>query len=103
MKKLLLRRITTTISWLLKLKLFRQTRRRNVKLKFPIELHLQKSENWRSINDTDDNDIAIIENDTNTVSTADNNIKAKSKRKISEDDDCLIVHDDNMQSSAVSQ
>lgn len=55
------------------------------------------------INDTDDNDIAIIENDTNTVSTADNNIKAKSKRKISEDDDCLIVHDDNMQSSAVSQ
>ncbi|XP_076246907.1 ubiquitin-like activating enzyme 2 isoform X2 [Calliopsis andreniformis] len=53
-------------------------------------------------NDTDDNDITIIENDTNNDVTIDN-IKAKTKRSVSEDDDCLIVHDDNMQSSAVSQ
>ncbi|XP_076181710.1 ubiquitin-like activating enzyme 2 [Ptiloglossa arizonensis] len=54
------------------------------------------------VNDTDDNDISIIENDINKDTIPDNK-KLKSKRKLSEDDDCLIVHDDNMQSSTVSQ
>ena len=46
--------------------------------------------------------ITIVENDVNSDGATDK-AKAKSKRTVSEDDDCLIVHDDNMQSSAVSQ
>lgn len=52
------------------------------------------------INDVDD-DISIIESDINNDTD-----KAKSNFKIhknSEDDDCLIVHDDNMQIAATSQ
>ena len=46
--------------------------------------------------------ITIVENDVNSDGATDE-AKSKSKRTVSEDDDCLIVHDDNMQSSAVSQ
>ena len=53
------------------------------------------------IDDTDDV-ITIVENDVNSDGAADK-AKSKSKRTVSEDDDCLIVHDDNMQSSAVSK
>ncbi|XP_043592936.1 SUMO-activating enzyme subunit 2 [Bombus pyrosoma] len=52
------------------------------------------------INDVDD-DISIIESDINNDTD-----KAKSNFKIhknSEDDDCLIVHDENMQIAATSQ
>ncbi|XP_060819831.1 SUMO-activating enzyme subunit 2 [Bombus pascuorum] len=52
------------------------------------------------VNDVDD-DISIIESDINNDTD-----KAKSNFKIhknSEDDDCLIVHDDNMQIAATSQ
>ncbi|XP_076685058.1 ubiquitin-like activating enzyme 2 isoform X2 [Andrena cerasifolii] len=44
------------------------------------------------IDDTDDV-ITIIENDVISDGATD---KSKSKRTVSEDDDCLIVHDDNM-------
>lgn len=52
------------------------------------------------VNDVDD-DISIIESDINNDTD-----KAKSNFKIhknSEDDDCLIVHDDNKQIAATSQ
>lgn len=53
------------------------------------------------IDDTGDV-ITIVENDVNSDGATDK-AKSKSKRTVSEDDDCLIVHDDNMQSSAVAQ
>lgn len=46
-----------------------------------------------------DDDISIIENDITNDNTK-SNIKIY---KNSEDDDCLIVHDDNMQTTATSQ
>ncbi|XP_054015001.1 SUMO-activating enzyme subunit 2 [Hylaeus anthracinus] len=54
------------------------------------------------VNDTDDNDISIIENDVNNDATADDK-KSKSKCKIAEDEDCFIVFDDNKHSTGVSQ
>lgn len=48
-----------------------------------------------------DDDISIIENDiTNDAGNTKSNIKI---HKNSEDDDCLIVHDDNMQTTTTSQ
>ena len=52
--------------------------------------------------DNTDDVITIVENDVNSDGATDK-ATSKSKRTVSEDDDCLIVHDDNMQSSAASQ
>ncbi|KZC06130.1 SUMO-activating enzyme subunit 2 [Dufourea novaeangliae] len=54
----------------------------------------------KETNNTDDNDVCIIENDVNNE-VIDNTLKSKSKREVSEDDDCLIIYDESMQTTVV--
>lgn len=56
------------------------------------------------VQNSDDNDISIIETNTeDTVQSADKMKSVSKKHKRSEDDDCLIIYDDNTKSPVISQ